>query len=234
MGSVYYHDVENLSPNDRAAFETARTPAAYDYDDFKRDVVTQLAKRFDPDVTVGHKAIAVAARGSRRDADVVAAVQFRRYWSYKSFYDQRYTDGICFWTRDGAQIINYPKQHRANATTKHQATNSWFKPCVRILKNMRNTMIDKGHLAAGVAPSYFLGGCSTTCPTTNSSGPTSTRSVGRSTGCWPATAINCSAPTSSTCLKQMSRQRSLITRCRRYSTVTRHEWPTSPGSSARR
>lgn len=156
--SVYYRDVEALSPSDKAAFDASWSSASYDYHDFKRDVLLQLTKRFDPDVTVGNKAIAIAARGNRRDADVVAAVQFRRYWSYKSFHDQNYTDGICFWTKNGVQIINYPKQHRANATAKHQATSGWFKPCVRILKNMRNTMVDKGYLAAGVAPSYFLEG----------------------------------------------------------------------------
>ncbi len=156
--SVYYHDLTTLSAEDKAAFDAARAPATYDYNDFKRDVIVQLTKRFDPDVTVGKKAIAITARGARRDADVVAAVQFRRYWSYKSFYDQSYADGICFWTQDGTRIINYPKQHKANATTKHQATNGWFKPCVRILKNMRNVMINKGFLADGVAPSYFLEG----------------------------------------------------------------------------
>lgn len=156
--SVYYHDAEELPPADKAAFEAAWSSATYDYNDFKRDVLVQLVKRFDPDVNVGNKAIAIAARGARRDADVVAAVQFRRYRSYKSFYNQTYTDGICFWTRDGTRIINYPKQHKANATAKHQATNGWFKPCVRILKNMRNAMVDNGYLAAGVAPSYFLEG----------------------------------------------------------------------------
>jgi hypothetical protein len=156
--SVYYHDLEKLSPSDKVAFEAARSPATYDYKDFKRDVIVQLTKRFASDVTVGNKAIAIAAHGNRRDADVVAAVQFRRYWSYKSVHNQNYTDGICFWTQGGTQIVNYPKQHKANATTKHQATNSWFKPCVRILKNMRNAMVDRGYLAAGVAPSYFLEG----------------------------------------------------------------------------
>ena len=156
--SVYYHDSEELPPADKAAFEAAWSSATYDFNDFKRDVLVQLIKRFDPDVKVGNKAIAIAARGARRDADVVAAVQFRRYRSYKSFYNQNYTDGICFWTRDGTRIINYPKQHKANATAKHQATNGWFKPCVRILKNMRNAMVDKGYLAAEVAPSYFLEG----------------------------------------------------------------------------
>ncbi len=156
--SVYYHDIEGLSLTDKAAFEAAWSSASYDYYDFKRDVLAQLTQRFDPDVTVGSKAIAIAARSNRRDADVVAAVQFRRYWSFKDTYNQNYTDGICFWTPSGVQIINYPKQHKANATAKHQATNGWFKPCVRILKNMRNAMVDQGYLAAGVAPSYFLEG----------------------------------------------------------------------------
>lgn len=38
------------------------------------------------------------------------------------------------------------------------ATNTRFKPVVRILKNMRNSMVDKGYLQASVAPSYFLEG----------------------------------------------------------------------------
>ena len=55
-------------------------------------------------------------------------------------------------------IENFPKQHSANCTAKHQATNNNFKRMVRVFKNMRNTMIDKGYLAEGVAPSYFLEG----------------------------------------------------------------------------
>jgi hypothetical protein len=43
-------------------------------------------------------------------------------------------------------------------TAKHQATNGNFKPMVRVFKNMRNSMIEKGSLAEGVAPSYFIEG----------------------------------------------------------------------------
>ena len=50
------------------------------------------------------------------------------------------------------------KQHSDNCTSKHQATASWFKPTVRMYKNMRNYMIDKGQLRDGVAPSYFIEG----------------------------------------------------------------------------
>ena len=55
-------------------------------------------------------------------------------------------------------IENFPKLHSDNCTTKHQNTKSYFKPMVRIFKNMRNTMIGKGPLPDGVAPSYFIEG----------------------------------------------------------------------------
>jgi hypothetical protein len=39
-----------------------------------------------------------------------------------------------------------------------------FKSMVRVFKNMRNTMIEKGLLADGVAPSYFIEGMLTNAP----------------------------------------------------------------------
>lgn len=156
--AVYYSDTSALSPTEKAAFDTGWSAATYLYPDFKRDVLAQLVKGFGQDVTAGNKAIAIAGRGSRRDTDVVAAAQHRRYLSYGGPYNQSFVDGICFWTANGTEIINYPKQHRANCTAKHQATAGWFKPCVRILKNMRNAMVEADYLAAGLAPSYFLEG----------------------------------------------------------------------------
>lgn len=54
--------------------------------------------------------------------------------------------------------FSFPKQHAANCTAKHQATNQNFKRMVRVFKNMRNSMIDKGLLGDKVAPSYFIEG----------------------------------------------------------------------------
>ena len=54
--------------------------------------------------------------------------------------------------------MNYPKQHSANLTQKHQNTNNWLKPMVRIFKNMRSKLEDNGLLEKGVAPSYYLEG----------------------------------------------------------------------------
>lgn len=44
---------------------------------------------------------------------------------------------------DGGYCANNPTLY---ATNKHQATNNWFKPTVRIYKNMRNRMIDANML----------------------------------------------------------------------------------------
>ena len=42
---------------------------------------------FGTDVSAGDKAIAVTANGSRRNADVIAAIQFRRYYRFKGIRD---------------------------------------------------------------------------------------------------------------------------------------------------
>jgi hypothetical protein len=158
LDSVFYTDLDALSDADKAAHNAARSDADYDFKMWKADVVTQLGKKFTGKVDSGKKAIFVKGEGNRRDADVLACVQLRKYLHFKTWNDSSYVDGICFWNSAGQRIENYPRQHSENCTKKHQATNSWFKPTVRILKNMRNRMINDGYLAEGVAPSYFLEG----------------------------------------------------------------------------
>jgi hypothetical protein len=107
--------------------------------------------------TLHPKAIWIKPQGNRRSADVIVAAEYRRYYRFRSPQSQSYDSGICFWSRY-IQIVNYPNQHSANCTTKHQATNGWFKPMVRILKNMRTRMVDDGMIEDAIAPSYFLEG----------------------------------------------------------------------------
>ncbi len=75
-----------------------------------------------------------------------------------SISDQLFDEGICFFSKSGEKIANYPKYHSDNLTTKHKNSQKWFKPMARVLKNLRGKLIDEKMIAGGVAPSYYLEG----------------------------------------------------------------------------
>jgi ribosomal protein L37AE/L43A len=157
LDAIYYYDVTALTAQELATFNAGFVPGAYPYADYKAGVIAALTKSFGAaDVKPDKKAVKIKASGNRRSADVVVAAQFRRY--YSSLLRPQYESGICFFTSGDARIVNYPKQHSANCTAKHQATSSWFKPMVRILKNMRRRLVVDGAIEEGSAPSYFLEG----------------------------------------------------------------------------
>jgi len=158
LDSVFFHDLSEMPQEQQSAFIAAHTDSTYKYDNFKSDVITTLNTNFGQSVKAGTRAIKISANGNRRNADVLIATEHRRYHKFISVSDQEYDLGICFFTSTGTKIANYPKQHSANCTMKHQATNTWFKPTVRILKNMRGKLVENGAISKDIAPSYFLEG----------------------------------------------------------------------------
>lgn len=158
LGACFQHDLSDLPEDQQKLFKASHSDATYTHVDFKNDVVKSLKSRFGSDVDVGEKAIAIAANGNRRKSDVIAAIQFKRFVKFTSLSDQSFEGGICFYTNTGQQIVNYPKQHSVNLTSKHKATSQWFKPMTRILKNMRSKMIEENIMEKGVAPSYYIEG----------------------------------------------------------------------------
>lgn len=157
LNQTYYADTNSLAVPAKANYDKAFSRAAYAYPEFKSDVLAWLEKKYGSDVKAGNKAIFVKANGARRDADVLVCTNHRRYREGSNGVDDQYDEGIAFWS-DGTEINNFPKQHSENATAKHQATNQWYKPLVRVYKNMRNRMVDDKYLPEGVAPSYFIEG----------------------------------------------------------------------------
>ena len=158
LTEVFDTDIGGLSPADKAAYEAGYSPATYGFHEFKAEVFRWLQWKYGNGVNLGKKAIFVPGGNSRRDADVVVCIEHRRYASYQSSWNAQYHSGICFWKTDGTKIVNFPKQHRKNLTSKHQETSSPFKANVRVLKNMRKAMVNHDFLADGIAPSYFLEG----------------------------------------------------------------------------
>jgi hypothetical protein len=164
LDQTFYPDTDFLTEAAKASYERARNPATYGIDEFKAEVIAWLQKKYGDDVKPGKKAIFIKGSGTRRDADVIVCAKHRLYWSGSTGTDNQFAEGICFWTSSGTKIVNFPEQHRDNCTTKHQATNSWFKPTVRVFKNMRNRMIDDKYIAGGVASSYFIEGMLSNVP----------------------------------------------------------------------
>lgn len=158
LDGTFQSDLTELTEEEKTAYKSAFQDATYTYADFKKDVLAVLTQQYGDAVTAGDKAIVIDANGSRRKADVIVAIQFRRYFKFRSSGDSQYVEGICFWNGKGERIANYPKQHSANLTTKHQNTSKWFKPLARVFKNMRCRMVADGLIKAGVAPSYYIEG----------------------------------------------------------------------------
>ncbi|QIO70600.1 nucleotidyltransferase [Rhizobium leguminosarum bv. trifolii] len=165
LSSVYYSDTSGLNPADKSNYDRNFSRAEYSFALFKQEVASWLTRSFGRGVDASGKAIFVPGSGSRRDADVLACAEHREYITYPASGQPVYREGIVFWKADGGQIINYPKQHSANCTDKHQATGGYFKPTVRIFKNIRNRMVEDGWLKQGGAPSYFLEGMLYNVPT---------------------------------------------------------------------
>jgi hypothetical protein len=158
LNDVFQSDISQLTPLAKEAWGKAFSNATYTHSNFKADVLKALKDAYGHDVKAGDKAIIIEAYGNRRKADVITAIEFRRYFQFNNLYDQNYVSGICFWDSAGNRIANYPKQHSANLTKKHQSSGQWLKPMVRILKNMRTKLANESIIEGTIAPSYYLEG----------------------------------------------------------------------------
>lgn len=153
---AFYYDISGMSQSEQDAFNAVFSGnAEYGYTKFKRDAESFISRLYNGVVT-GKKALYIPGKNNRRNADVLVCQEFRRYYSYEpGAHGCHY--GVAFYV-NGSRIENFPKQHAENCTAKHQATNQNFKRMVRVFKNMRNSMIEKGLLMDKVAPSYFIEG----------------------------------------------------------------------------
>lgn len=156
--TTFFHNAATLPVVQYQAFERAfPTNSNYTYGQYKAEVAAWLHARFG-NVRTGSKAVHIPAGQNRRDCDVLPAFEYRHYRRFFSEADKSVETGVCFYLPNGTRIVNFPQQHAANCTAKHQATNEWFKPTVRIYKNIRNYLVERRRLQDGIAPSYFIEG----------------------------------------------------------------------------
>lgn len=144
---VFYYDLQRGNTEEPDGI----TSAMYDFARFRADVGDALVRYLGPEsVTRGKKAFDVHANTYRVDADVVAAFEHRRYTSAS-----RYLDGTEFRPDDGGRVINWPQQNYDNGVRKNEETWERFKALVRIMKRLRNEMLDEEVESAASIPSYL-------------------------------------------------------------------------------
>ncbi|GMV19522.1 MAG: hypothetical protein AMXMBFR56_77460 [Polyangiaceae bacterium] len=129
--------------------------ATYTYAAFKDDVEGALRAYLGASaVSRGKKAFDLHANSYRVDADVVPTFEHRRYRIQGGTYT--YLSGTELIPDGGSRIINWPQQNYDNGTAKNAATGTRFKKLVRVLKHLRDEMVDEGHAAAKPIPSYLI------------------------------------------------------------------------------
>ena len=157
LNDAFRRDLSQLTPSELSRYNSSFNTAAYEFPEFRRDVLDQLNTYYGKSlVTEGKNSIKLKPASGRLGVDVIVCLDYRRYVRFNGLHDQGFVQGIAFDRLDGVSITNYPKLHSANCTAKHKATSGWFKPTVRIFKNMRRRLVETGVLADGVAPSYFI------------------------------------------------------------------------------
>jgi len=156
---TFHKDLSALSPLAQQTHELTFGMAGYQWADLKRDALAALRAQYGASaVTLGNKSIKVQTGYGRMTADVVPAIQFRKYATYVDPGQFTAHWGIAFHDASGNIIVNYPQYHidRGEAKNSNARTRGQYKETVRVVKNLRNWMVDNRQLAAGAAPSYYL------------------------------------------------------------------------------
>ena len=106
----------------------------------------------------GNKSLKINENTYHVQADVVPAFQLRNYYYNKSKTADNYVEGTWFVAKSGQHISNYPKVHIKNGAAKNSRTGYKYKKLVRIMKHIKNDMVDDGR-ANGDKISSFLVEC---------------------------------------------------------------------------
>jgi hypothetical protein len=159
LNSTFQYDYLSMTEEEKGRFhQVYKKDATYLWNDFRDDVLKSLRNHYDvSSVTEGNKSIKIAGNSSRLNADVLVCLQYRKYQSFNTTENEKYVEGIVFYTKNGNfREISFPKRHYENGLNKNKVTNGFYKPTVRMFKNIRGVLVDRSILQRESVPSYFL------------------------------------------------------------------------------
>jgi hypothetical protein len=107
--------------------------------------------------TDGNKAIRVkGVPGSRAPIDVVPCFELHYVVWNAAVGRYSVTKGIAIYSRDGRVTFDFPEQHHDNGINKRARTRLRFKRNVRMLKHLRDELVDVGIFKKEDVPSYLV------------------------------------------------------------------------------
>lgn len=146
-------------PNGKSREDYGFDPATITYYDYRDMVKWALQGKFKYEyVSDGNKSLKIDENTYHVKADVVPAFQLRNYYYSGSTDPNRYIEGIWFMSKAGQEVENYPKEHIKNGVYKNNDTNREYKKLVRIMKHIRNDMVDE-RITDGEQITSFLVEC---------------------------------------------------------------------------
>lgn len=153
LTSTFYGDYVD----GKSAADYGFTDGSISYDDYKSFVIEALKAKFGKNaVDIGNKCINIKENTYHVNADVVPAFQYRNYKTIGSVNPEKYIEGIKYFSKDDTVIINYPKEHINNGKQKNNDTNYEYKKLVRIMKRIRNNMVDDGIVDGDKIASFLM------------------------------------------------------------------------------
>ncbi len=160
LNSTFFYDLSRLPAAERELCQSTIVPATYEWANFRQDVLLALRSYYGVTaVSEGNCALKLEAGSSRLPADIVVCLQYREYLRFRSLDEQSWVEGIKFFTlRENREVINFPKLHYDNGVRKNsdERTGGRYKPVVRMFKNARTYLEDRGWIDSSLARSYFL------------------------------------------------------------------------------
>jgi len=159
LNSTFQYDYLSMTEDEKKRFhQVYKAEATYLWNDFRVDVLNSLRSHYGTSSVIeGNKSIKILGNSSRLKADLIVCLQYRKYQNFEPDGNEKYVDGIVFYTRNGnIREVSFPKKHYENGLTKNKETTGWYKPTVRMFKNIRGVLIDRNVIQKDSVPSYFL------------------------------------------------------------------------------
>jgi hypothetical protein len=128
-------------------------------DQMRIEIAVQLAGRFGLDHVdaSGNKAIRLKKiAGSRADVDIVPCLVLDYVVWNSTVGIYQVIKGVAILGRAGGPTLNFPDQHYANGVAKRLRTRLRFKKNVRMIKRLRDELVESGVLQKGDVPSFLV------------------------------------------------------------------------------